>query len=227
VSAIKMFAMLPRRSDISAQAFHDHWRHPHGTFGRRISTVRRYVQSHQVPSDLLGDDQGRYDGVVEVWFDNVRDALGLPEHPVYRDYLVPDEPRFIDMDGLRFVFTREEVIASGHDAGHVTDEADLHWDPEARPTAIKLIQLIEPGADSPEPDAAAALADRVGALRHVHCVPAVEVHPEGADFAAVRELWWPTWTALGHGVAADPAAWRELVGPSGRTSLLAQAERFL
>ncbi len=227
VSAIKMFAMLPRHPDISARAFHDHWRHPHGTFGRRISTVRRYVQSHRQPTRLLGPCQSAYDGVVEVWFDNASDAAALPEHPAYRDYLVPDEPRFIDMDGLRTVFTRERIMASGHDPRATEREADLEWDPEARPTAIKLIQLVAPQAWPQAVDELGALRSRLGALRHAYCEPAEEMYPDGADFAAVQEFWWPTLTALEVAAGGDPDAWQRLVEQPAVTSLVVQAERFL
>jgi len=223
-----MFATLPRRQDVSVQVFHDHWRHPHGTFGRRISTVRRYVQSHRIDTELLGEEQPMYDGIVEVWFDNVSDALTLGEHPTYRRYLVPDEPRFIDMDGLRYVFTNERIVASGQDPAAVRDEADLDWAPEVRPTSIKLIQFETDasGAGGDEQEIA-DLAGRLGALRHARCVPAVEIHPEGADFTGVRELWWPTLTALENAVTADREAWRRLLAPPHLVSVVAQAERFL
>jgi uncharacterized protein (TIGR02118 family) len=73
---IKFFGLIPRRSDISSQEFHDHYRHPHGTLGRQIPTFRDYVQSYQIHSPLLGPDQTRFEAVAEVWFDTVGDAGG-------------------------------------------------------------------------------------------------------------------------------------------------------
>lgn len=227
MSTIKTVAMLPRHPELPEQAFHDHWRHPHGTLGARISTVRRYVQSHRLHTAHLGDDPAIYDGIVELWFDNLADATSLPEHPAYRRDLVPDEPRFIDMDGLRFVVTREEVVSSSHDPRSVTDERDLAWDPDARPTAIKLIQLLHPDAPADGSDEAVELAARVRALRHGFCTPAREIHGDGADVSGVRELWWPTLTALEAGIHGDREAWARLVGQPGVTNLVAHAERLL
>jgi hypothetical protein len=222
-----MFAMLPRRPDLSAQAFHDHWRHPHGTFGCKISTVRHYVQSHQLPTAYLVEDQSTYEGIVEVWFDNVTDAANLPEHPTYRHYLVPDEPRFVDMDHMHAFFTHEQIIASSHNPQAVTDESDLAWDPDSRSTSIKLIQLFQSEVYTPTSDLITSLVSRLGALRHVFCTPVDEIHPDGAAFSAVRELWWPTFTRLEAGINGDNEAWQRLVGQSGVTSILVQAERFL
>lgn len=51
---INMAGCIPRRPDITAQYFHDCWRHRHGTLRRYISTFRGYIHSHQIYSDLLG-----------------------------------------------------------------------------------------------------------------------------------------------------------------------------
>ncbi|MFD2580222.1 hypothetical protein ACFSTD_19915 [Novosphingobium colocasiae] len=55
MSRVKMFGAIPRKPGITSKWFHDHYRHPHGTMGRHISTMRAYTQSHQVHSDLLGE----------------------------------------------------------------------------------------------------------------------------------------------------------------------------
>jgi len=226
---LKMFCALPRKKEVSSQWFHDHWRHPHGTLGMKISTVRNYVQSHQIDSALLGSDQRRYEGVVEVWFDSETDAAALPDHPTYRRYLVPDEPTFIDMDEIRFLFTHEEILVSGPDPGDAKGEGDLAWQEADRATSIKLIQFVETGGMSAwADDLDIELGRRIGALRHALCRPSNILHPDGGAFIGVRELWWPTLTAFETGVEADPDAFRKLTArPASAVSLLVHAERFI
>ena len=194
----------------------------------RYARSARLALQHTDPAAATAGSVDRPRGIVEVWFDNAADAMGLSEHPGYRDDLVPDEPTFIDMDGLRVAFTEETVIESGHDPRTITGEADLEWDPDARPTSIKLIRLATAAMpDSGGPDGTVGPARRLGVLRHVRCTPAAALHPEGADFAAIDELWWPTLTALRAGVRNDRAAWEQLTEQAGVASVVVRAERFL
>ena len=65
----KLFGLMARRSGLSSQEFHDHYRHPHGTMGVHISTMRDYVQSHQMHSDLLPLKQARREAIAGLWFE--------------------------------------------------------------------------------------------------------------------------------------------------------------
>ena len=224
-----MFCALPRRRDVSSDEFHDHWRHPHGTLAMQIASVRKYVQSHQLSTPLLGAHQARYEGVVEVWFDCESDAALFPKDPAYSQYLVPDEPRFIDMEGIRYVFTDEEILMSGAGPSDELDDADRAWREANRATSIKIIQLVEADSDIPwasEQDL--ALGRQIGALRHSRCRPNGILHAEGAAFLGIRELWWPTVSAFTAGLKRAPDAWHALMSrPVRETILLAQAERFI
>src|SRR3546814_8109980 len=66
MSAIRMMAVFARRVGMTPQAFHDHWRYPHGSLGQGLRIIKRYVQSHQVAVDFLAADQTRYEGIAEV-----------------------------------------------------------------------------------------------------------------------------------------------------------------
>src|SRR3546814_7218882 len=66
MSAIRMMAVFARRVGMTPQAFHDHWRYPHGSLGQGIRIIKRYVQSHQVDVAFLDADQNRYEGIAEV-----------------------------------------------------------------------------------------------------------------------------------------------------------------
>src|SRR3546814_5392665 len=90
--SIKILATIPRRKDISEQQFHDHLRHPHGTLSKKIACLRGYVQSHRIVSPLLPDTQLAYDGITELWYDSLDDALNMGKDPAHRKYNIPDEP---------------------------------------------------------------------------------------------------------------------------------------
>jgi uncharacterized protein (TIGR02118 family) len=227
---IKFFGLIPRRPDISSDEFHDHYRHPHGTLGRQISTFRQYVQSHQIHTDLLGDGQEVFEAVAEVWFDTVPDAVGLADDPHYLEHVQPDEPNFVDMDKLKWLYTTEEVLISGPDV-HSSDAAarGLQGFHLERATSIKLMQFREAsgGAErSAEEDA--VLGARLGAVRLVRCRPQLEIHAEEPPaFAEVQELWWPTVWAFEEAVGSGDALQEFMAIAPSSVTLLAQAERFI
>ncbi|ADB50516.1 EthD domain-containing protein [Conexibacter woesei] len=226
---VKFFALITRKPGVEAAAFHDHWRHPHGTLCTRISTIRSYVQSHQIDTEHLGAGQTRFEGIAEAWLDNVADGLGMADEPQYAQFVQPDEPAFVDVPKLQWLYTTEQVLVSRPDRRTGAGEADALWLHLDRPLTVKLLQLIEDGDDVPaDVGREAALGARLGALRHVRCRALPEAHAGGAPFDCVRELWWPTLSAFEDGVASDGDAWAELVqGPKRAVTLLAQAERLL
>ena len=59
----KVFGAMARKEGVPSQEFHDHYRHPHGTMGMQITTLREYVQSHQIDTPLLDDSQRRFECV--------------------------------------------------------------------------------------------------------------------------------------------------------------------
>jgi uncharacterized protein (TIGR02118 family) len=224
---IKFFGLIPRRKDIAPQEFHDHYRHPHGTLGRMIPTFRAYVQSHQIESALLGDDQRHFEAVAEVWFDTVGDAVGLADDPHYLKHVQPDESNFVDLENLKWLYVNEEVLVSGPDAASALADLGLQGFHLERATSVKLMQFTEgePGfARAADEDR--ALSRRLGAVRHVRSRPNVDIHgTEPPAYSGVQELWWPTVSAFEEG-AGSTEALAEFLSLPGAITLLAQAERF-
>jgi uncharacterized protein (TIGR02118 family) len=225
---IKFFGLIPRRPDISSEEFHDHYRHPHGTLGKRIPGFRGYVQSHQMSTDLLGEDQTRFEAVAEVWFDNVSDAVGLADDPHYVEHLAPDEAEFVDLERLKWLYTTEEVLVSGTEAGGEAPLARrllqaMHLD---RPVTVKLMHFSATDQGASE---VADLADRLSAVRYVRCVPHAEIHAaEAPAFAEVHELWWATRSDFQRDLADGDESVRALSARDpGSVTLLATAERYI
>lgn len=230
----KLFGAMSRKDGVSTQEFHDHYRHPHGTMGMRVSTLREYVQSHQIDTDLLDDSQRRFEAVAELWFDNGTDLLRFRTEPTMTSYLNDDEVRFVDLKKTRLFIGEEEVLNSQPDASlNEADAANGKWRLSDRPLSIKVIQFIAPDAGehwcSPEDE---ALGLRLDVFRHVRCHPTTPttVVPRRVqrppDFIGTRELWWPTLTAFQNAVAADRDAWHQLVSRQHVHTLVAQAERW-
>lgn len=226
---IQFFALIPRLPDVSSQEFHDHWRHPHGTMGRMIPTLRSYVQAHQIHTDLLPPEQAEFEGIALSQFDSLKDAVEFGAEPYYTKYIQPDEPNFVDQSRLRWLNTEEEVLVPRATERQGAPYADALWLHLNLPVSIQLLQFVRPNGNrqwAGEEDE--ALGRRIGALRHVRNYPNREAHGENPSFLGARQLWWPTRSAFEAGVEADREAFSTLVSKSGSAiTLLAQSERFL
>ena len=108
---IKQATFFKRRPDLGPAEFHDYWRNRHPEVVCRLPGLRRYVQNHAVADD------GPFDGIAEVWFDDtdaMRATVGTPELEAVR----ADEPNFLDVAGMGSIITDEYVIKDGApDAG--------------------------------------------------------------------------------------------------------------
>ncbi|MDD3937586.1 EthD domain-containing protein [Rhodoferax sp.] len=230
----KLLAAMARAEGISSQEFHDHYRHPHGTMGMQISTLRQYVQSHQIHTDLLDKSQNRFEAIAELWFDNANDLIHFREEPTMSSYLNADEPNFCDLRKTRLFICEEEVLSSTPDSRLIeSDYANGKWRLDNRPLSIKILQFIMPEAGpgwcGPNDE---ALGRRLGIFQHVRCHPTTPTTMVPSrmnrppDFIGARELWWPTLTAFERSVAADMDAWRDLIQRPHTYTMLAQAERW-
>ncbi|MBB4633380.1 EthD domain-containing protein [Sphingosinicella soli] len=226
MAGVKVFVGLPRKADVSEQHFHDHWRHPHATWGLEIGGRKHYVQSHRIDTPHLDVSQRRFDGVAEIWFDSAAEAGGYSQDPVYKGKLAPDEPSFLDMRNVRFLVADEEVLMSGPLAQNGGQPDDLGWREQNRPVTTKLLQFFDPATEwAGEDDLALGVA--LGAFRHVRCRPNPFVHARGCFVSGVRELWWPTLSGFERGVGSSPEAWRQLLSAKTVATMLATAERHL
>ena len=190
---VKVFALIPRRPDVTEHFFHEHWAGPHAELAKRITTLRRYVQSHRIATEVVGLPDAIYEGIAEVWFDDVATAAGMGEDPDYAEHAHLDEPNFIDVDRLGFVIADEVFVRAG---GPVAQEDG----------GAKLMLLLARPQDS-EPaafasalrEAAASVAQAVPDAERVTVATAVPVmYADGAEppFDGIIELWFADAEAL-------------------------------
>jgi uncharacterized protein (TIGR02118 family) len=111
---IKLLVFLKRKPGMSSEDFHKYWTTKHAEIvtGQAgfMKYLRRYVQSHNIDDALLdfpGGGHTGFDGMVEVWFDDVKSMKAAFETPDYINTIRPDEPNFLDMDGFRVMVVEE------------------------------------------------------------------------------------------------------------------------
>lgn len=106
---IKLTFVLRRRPDLSRDEFQQYWRGTHAALvaeRAEVLKIRRYVQVHTADAPGLhaafqrrnDGAPAEYDGVAELWFDNM-EALGGDDPAVRKAQaeLLEDERNFIDL----------------------------------------------------------------------------------------------------------------------------------
>lgn len=223
-----LFTLLSPAAGVSRDAFHDHWRHPHGTLGSRLSAVRSYVQNHRIRPAGLAVSDDRVEGVVRVELHHGSSAASIAEDPLYRDHLATDEARFIDLETIS-PYVAETISlnpirpATERAADHDEDTdnlADHLWSPFDAASAATLLSLV-----AEEPTDCEDRAREIGALWHgVYRVSGNTA--EGDQTRFIEQFWWPT-----IGRCTDALAGRRGPGlpdlAEGTRSVLASCERLL
>jgi len=108
---VKIIVMLKRKSGITMEEFSKYWYEEHGPLVLTIMPgVKKYIQNHTVR--LTGGEEPRFDGVVELWFDDLESSHKMSdwyfgdEGKVLRD----DEEKFMDRSKMVGLITDERVI---------------------------------------------------------------------------------------------------------------------
>ena len=112
---IKFSILLKRKPSLTHEAFVDYHRHSHAALFMSVpvvrETVRRYVQQHAMPVELPGMPPVKYDGITELWFDDVGAIGRLFSDPEYMRVIRPDEASFIDLEHCDFIVSEETFVS--------------------------------------------------------------------------------------------------------------------
>ncbi len=105
---IKLVYCITKKPSLTDSEFSYYWEKIHGPIGARIPGVRKMVQSHRipVPGDARPPD---YDGLVELWFDDVEALLAARTSPEWQAS-TQDEANFIDHSKVAYFISEERVI---------------------------------------------------------------------------------------------------------------------
>lgn len=121
---VKLTFVLRRAPHLTREEFQRYWREEHAPLvekHREVLGIRRYVQAHTLETGanaLLRQSRGgpeAYDGVAELWFDDL-ELLETPpsaEAAAATLALLENERRFIDLEHSPLWPAREQVIVEG------------------------------------------------------------------------------------------------------------------
>ncbi|MEU1726306.1 EthD domain-containing protein [Nonomuraea sp. NPDC005692] len=112
---IKISVFLTRRADLTHEQFVDYWTQKHTPLvlslpGGKVP-VRRYVQLLPIEDGIPGISTAAYDGVAEVWVDDIADAARWFTSDTYTTTVAEDEEKFLDRSRTRFLYTTETPIS--------------------------------------------------------------------------------------------------------------------
>jgi len=136
---VKVLTFLKRKAGMSVEDFQRYWLTRHPEVVLRLPGVRRYIQSHTLPSAYRKGEPA-YDGIAEVWADGT-DALRAMTRSPENAHVQADEANFIDRATMGFVVTEERVIVEGavgsgavkaveflsRKSGSSVEEFQRHW----------------------------------------------------------------------------------------------------
>jgi uncharacterized protein (TIGR02118 family) len=105
---IKLVYCVTKKAGLTDGEFFGYWKNVHGPIGARIPRLRRLVQSRRlaIPGDKR---QPAYDGIVELWFDDIEALLAARQSPEWKAS-TDDEANFIDENKTAYLVTEEHAI---------------------------------------------------------------------------------------------------------------------
>ena len=111
---IKFTILLARKASLTQEQFVEHHRTVHAALFMSVpvvkDTVRRYVQQHTLPVALPGMPTVKYDGVTELWFDDVEAIGRVFSDAEYMKRIRPDEASFLDLERCDFILSEENPV---------------------------------------------------------------------------------------------------------------------
>ena len=114
---IKFTILLKRRPSLTHDEFVEHHKSVHAKLFMSVAvvkqTVRRYVQQHGMDIDLPEMPKTKFDGMTELWFDDVASLGRCFSDPEYMARVRPDEESFLDLHGCDFIVSAENVVFAG------------------------------------------------------------------------------------------------------------------
>lgn len=228
VTETKLLVFIPRRADLNAGTFHEHWRTTHAQLALRIRSLHGYVQSHAietVPDTFPPAPFARapFDGVSHAWLESSAATDDMGGSTDYVDGARTDEANFMDV---------------GAKCNLITTAGRLRRDREYRPDSVTTLLLLRRPAETPHERFVGAWTDRerwaaattdrpVEDVMWHEPVPARYTNRRKAPFDLVIQLWWEP--------SADwPAEIKRLTGEvdpdlvgAGSAALAAHDEQFL
>lgn len=113
---LKLSIMIQRRPGLTLEQFRAHWKDIHGPlFSSQPAVkqyVKKYVQVHSTGESLDQFPVAPFDGIAEIWFDQMEDINQVFGTENYFNIIAPDEAEFIDRDSILWVYGTENIVIS-------------------------------------------------------------------------------------------------------------------
>ena len=114
VELLKVSCLLTRRPDLTHEQFYEYWTEKHTPMLSKpqpgAPKVYRYVQLHPIADAVPALKTAPYDGVAEIWFENLEDAAAMFTSPHYKTVVAADEDKFLDRSKTVFLYAHEKTI---------------------------------------------------------------------------------------------------------------------
>ncbi len=111
---IKFTILLRRKPSLTHDAFVAYHRDRHAPLFCALPAVRqhvrRYVQCHTVPAAVPGLPPITFDGITELWFDDLAGLEAVFTSDSYMETIRPDEAEFLDLHACEVVLSTETVL---------------------------------------------------------------------------------------------------------------------
>jgi len=111
---IKFSILLLRRQGTTHEEFVAYHKNNHAPLFISLpevkENVRKYVQCHSLPDNLPGLPKPLYDGITELWFDDVGSFGKVFGSERYMELIRPDEEKFLDLPGCSFLISTENEV---------------------------------------------------------------------------------------------------------------------
>jgi uncharacterized protein (TIGR02118 family) len=111
---LKVDILVYRRPDLTHEQFVEHWRNIHVQLFSSQPVVkqyvRRYIQSRTITNPPYDVKVADYDGIAQLWFDDIEGFRGVLISMNYMDVILVDEQKFIDPKRVEFLFSEETSI---------------------------------------------------------------------------------------------------------------------
>jgi uncharacterized protein (TIGR02118 family) len=116
---LKLDILVVHRPGMTHDEFINYWRDNHAAFFvvQPIvkKTVRRYVQSRPIPIPA-NLPVNPYDGIAQLWFDDMAGFLEYVQSPNYIEIIRLDEAKFVDLSKVQLLFSEETIMISQYQA---------------------------------------------------------------------------------------------------------------
>lgn len=113
-AVVKFTILLRRAPSLTQDEFVAYHRERHAPLFCALPEVRRhvrrYVQCHTVPGSVPGLPPITFDGITELWFDDLAGLEAVFASEAYLETIRPDEARFLDLPACEFVLATEHVV---------------------------------------------------------------------------------------------------------------------